>query len=541
MSTFMKVDLILKMLSLGLVSDVLRKEKNVFSYLIIMLLFVIIYTSEAFLFLFIVFYSWDFLYKSNVPTIIADGSKYPFFIYIAFMTFVSIKKYKFKKIKIVNFHKKIDGHKYLIIGLIILLGLGVLIVVKNNMYIDKFHETKKVVQIKIPYTYDKLQAKLISNKYKQLEKLENSKNFAAIYSIYYPPTYIIEQNIYYLPNKNDETGYPYFYDYYLDNITKYYRNEKIEKSSFVINNVGFIDKYAFVDRILTVCFDTNCNKVSTQEATVKWVKENNDWYTSQEVPLCIKKNPFNISSSIPNLTNFSIPEQNVQIITTAECDMFPINWITESGMSGESLSKEKTEKDIAITRKALKKYPKKLISSTFDKLYILNSLYSDNILRGGINNNKTIVIIDEGKDKNYSDSFIENSIHHEIAHLFVEKYEPSFDKNSGLVNINDWKNINPPNYKYANEQVENLDSTFKDATVDFSPDLNRIGFLTKYSTYDMREDFVIISSWLFMGSKEFWNIVDNNEKIYAKVKLAIKFHERVDPSFNEEYFRSIMK
>lgn len=531
--------MLLKLLSFGLITKKNNIEKSPASYITFLALFIIIYSIEAFLMLLALFYAWDIIYKSNVPLSIANNIKFPILFYIIYMTVISIKKFKLKKSQTQTNKRKSNYSKSFIILTSIFAGIILIIGLRNLSTNSKLSSKKKINRNEAQYTRDITQEKQIKESYAKLEELQNERNFEQIYSIFYPPSYVSRQNKYYSQYQNDKTGYPYFHDYYLDTISKYFKDEQIQKIHFDINQIRFIENKAFVNRVMTTCFDVACTKVSTQTASIKWIKNNENWYTSQEVPLCVKNQAFNVPASIPGLTNFSLKDSEIQIITTLECDMFPINWIIESQIDGSPLSEERINKDVELTKMALNKYPKLLISNNLARVYILNNLYTNKILRGGMNSNDIIAIIDEGIEKDYSKTFIENSIHHEIAHILVEKYEQSYNKDTTKLYLEEWDKINPPDFIYEADKYRNLDDVFKETTMDFSPELNKIGFLTKYSTYDMKEDFIITSSWLFMGSKDFWNIIDNNNKLYLKVKLAIEFYKRLDPSLNETYFRSL--
>ena len=67
-----------------------------------------------------------------------------------------------------------------------------------------------------------------------------------------------------------------------------------------------------------------------------------------------------------------------------------------------------------------------------------------------------------------------------------------------------------------------------------------LGFIEQHSQATLEDDFNAIAGELFMGDARFWELVALMPKIRAKVNIAITFYSKIDPSFSESYFRSLV-
>ena len=67
------------------------------------------------------------------------------------------------------------------------------------------------------------------------------------------------------------------------------------------------------------------------------------------------------------------------------------------------------------------------------------------------------------------------------------------------------------------------------------------GFLTQYSTASQEEDFNMLAEGLFSGEPGFWTLVDEHALLKAKVSVVLGFYSKLDPQFDEAFFKSLRR
>jgi hypothetical protein len=65
------------------------------------------------------------------------------------------------------------------------------------------------------------------------------------------------------------------------------------------------------------------------------------------------------------------------------------------------------------------------------------------------------------------------------------------------------------------------------------------GFVRRYATSDVDEDFACICEELWSGDPAFWQAVDRYEVLRRKVSMAIAFYHSLGRHFTEAFFRAI--
>lgn len=184
-----------------------------------------------------------------------------------------------------------------------------------------------------------------------------------------------------------------------------------------------------------------------------------------------------------------------------------------------------------IIELAKSKYPDKMLQNNLKSILVFKYISFHNVPYSGTTSDDCVLLTNDGIKNGYTDKYIEAVFHHELAHMLLKKYYSKFDSTL-------WSNINPKNFKYLSSGFDAV-KTHK-ASSKFDPNFLKKGFLDQYSQSDKDEDFCEIVQGLFTGGKEFWNIVDKYPKIKKKVNLAIDFYHKVDPSFNEKFFRNLI-
>lgn len=221
----------------------------------------------------------------------------------------------------------------------------------------------------------------------------------------------------------------------------------------------------------------------------------------------------------------------IPIFFEIDNETFPKSWETEKiSAKGISLDKIEIDRSFKVVIKALSKYPIEVLKENISKIYILKSLEFYGQEFGATNSQDVIYIANNGELLGYSDSYIEESFHHEFSSILLRNYPELFNEDN-------WERINK--ISYGNGGVQALKNS-KDSQ-SFDSFLALKGFLYEYAISDLENDFNSFAENLFNPSVEFYLFVDKYVCIHQKYKLIIEFYAKLNKSFTEEYFREIIK
>jgi len=210
-------------------------------------------------------------------------------------------------------------------------------------------------------------------------------------------------------------------------------------------------------------------------------------------------------------------------------ETFPDSWKTdEVNAKGVSLDTIEIERSMKIVKDALAKYPKDLIKSNLKKIYILKKIEFYGQEFGGTNSTDVVYIANGGEDLGYTNSYIEQTFHHEFSSILLRNY-------SNLLKREEWISINA--LPYGDGGVQALKES-KDSQ-DINPMLNSKGFISQYATSDLENDFNTFAENLFYPSDEFYNTVKNYPKIRQKLEFILEFYFALDNTLTKKYFEKL--
>lgn len=223
----------------------------------------------------------------------------------------------------------------------------------------------------------------------------------------------------------------------------------------------------------------------------------------------------------------------IVFIFNTESNMFPSSW-NHGKIKGKAVSLDTAEFDrtIKVLKTALRKYPAQLLEKTLEKIYVMNSLNFYGVNYGGTNTTEKLYLANSGIINGYTDEFIERTFHHEFSSILLEVYPNYFDKEK-------WKQVNRPDFAYGcvngYEAIESGNASEK-----FEDKYNRMGFLTQYATSTLENDLNTFSENIFKPKENFWVIVQNHEKLDAKLRLVVDFYSKIDSTFTFDYFLNML-
>ena len=215
--------------------------------------------------------------------------------------------------------------------------------------------------------------------------------------------------------------------------------------------------------------------------------------------------------------------------------IFPESWQGGSiNATGEQITLDESKRAEPIIARALKKYPKDLLSLTLKAVYLIKSMKFYNVGFGGTNSSDAVYVTDDGETNGYTDFYIEQTFHHEFSSVLFRDY-PS------LIDTVTWKQQNDPGFDYNDPEngvgaIKNNESSQGLDTI-----LAKKGMLTQYAMSSLENDINTLAQNLFRPEKNFWSIADNYPRVGKKVRLLIAFYGKLSSMFTEQYFRTFEK
>ncbi|MFN8575672.1 MAG: putative zinc-binding metallopeptidase [Candidatus Sericytochromatia bacterium] len=155
-------------------------------------------------------------------------------------------------------------------------------------------------------------------------------------------------------------------------------------------------------------------------------------------------------------------------------------------------------------------------------MHLVEKLYCFGVSYAGTNSRDAVYL-----DVGFND--IEKTFHHEVSSILLRNNSDKFDRY-------DWNKLSRgASTSSANAINHGLNST------KYNPELFSKGFLTDYSMSNAENDFNMYAENIFAGGKEFWDIVDSNPIVKEKTDIVINFYNKINPMFNEPYFRALAR
>ena len=215
------------------------------------------------------------------------------------------------------------------------------------------------------------------------------------------------------------------------------------------------------------------------------------------------------------------------LICEASPQIFPKDWLSAPDFTkADSLNPVDIEIVISIVKSVLAKYPLPLLKKSLQRIHIVQNFMMQKVEIGGCCDHATQAIYISFRNDNAE--FLKESMHHEIAHLLLQKSKFS---------LQEWLTFNPPTFQYGNGGIEAVKSG-KDGIADHEEYFAQ-GFRGQYAQSSPYEDAACIGAGLMSGDSLFWSAVDKYEILRKKVNYVLKKYERLDKTFTEKYFRSL--
>lgn len=171
-----------------------------------------------------------------------------------------------------------------------------------------------------------------------------------------------------------------------------------------------------------------------------------------------------------------------------------------------------------------------MLRSCLVKVCVFGSMKFYGLPYGGTNFLQTVYLSDDHLNPYFTDDYIEKVFHHELSSILYRKYSSHFDKTG-------WLAQNPPAFRYGSGGAQAIMKGT--ASMELDPELAEDGFLAEYSKASFEEDMNVFAQCLFTGGRDFWRLVDLNNRIAEKTRIIIRFYHSINTIFTESYFRSL--
>jgi len=181
----------------------------------------------------------------------------------------------------------------------------------------------------------------------------------------------------------------------------------------------------------------------------------------------------------------------------------------------EELCLRQTARTIDVIENFLKKYPAGFIQNELKNIVLTLSMYNVNSsgdIAGTYEETSKTIFLSNAGDDGLS---LEGVLHHEMGHLILDSNEMMFDTEK-------WISHNHPDFDYIHTGFGSVNSLFESNAYYLEK-----GFLNKYSTRFLGEDFAEFTKMYFTNYEKLIQITETYPRIKAKYEVFEEFIEKV--------------
>ncbi|MBL7731113.1 MAG: hypothetical protein JNM88_08045 [Chitinophagaceae bacterium] len=245
--------------------------------------------------------------------------------------------------------------------------------------------------------------------------------------------------------------------------------------------------------------------------------------------LLLATGTFTLSQATPADTTI----RGISIQFSYSLSVFPPSWqAAPVNAGGVQIDNNEVRRSLEITIRALNKYPQNALRYDLRTIYFLKSMKFFGVGYGGTNSTNAVYLTNNGVAMGFTELYMEQTFHHEYSSILYRNHPGWFDDKA-------WQANNPPGFIY-NDPENGVGAIRNNASSqDLDSGFCKKGFLTEYSQSSLENDLNTFAQNLFSPSEGFWKLVDKYPLINRKVKVLVKFYNRLDPAFTEAYFRKL--
>ena len=182
----------------------------------------------------------------------------------------------------------------------------------------------------------------------------------------------------------------------------------------------------------------------------------------------------------------------------------------------QPIGKGETDRLPKILSKSLGKYPNWVIKEYLEHIWFVEdlSMEKEDTIAGLASPQKKTIYVEVAENGiSWTDTSVEKTIHHELAHILDEEF--SFPEV-------DWRNCNPEGFVYGKKEDEPEKYLWEK------------GFVSNYARSDADEDFPELTGLIFSQPRKAKLLIDHFPIIQAKYRLWLKFFQQIDGDYFTE-------
>lgn len=181
-----------------------------------------------------------------------------------------------------------------------------------------------------------------------------------------------------------------------------------------------------------------------------------------------------------------------------------------------------------VLQKAFDKYPDNVIKHYLDSIYFSREINDGDLIYGGTYDPFRRIVYLVDNDINNSLQAI-YTFHHEFSSLLI---------NSRSFSVGSWTDHHPKDYKYLDEIYDTWDA-IREARIRVADNYcYERGFVTNYGLTSFSNDFSEYSAMIFTYPEKFKKIMKKYPRVRGKFLVWLKFYQKINPVFTEEYLFS---
>lgn len=218
-------------------------------------------------------------------------------------------------------------------------------------------------------------------------------------------------------------------------------------------------------------------------------------------------------------TSTELPEQinEIALHYYYESNFFPTSWLREPpSCIGRQFDFEEAPRVISDIEEFISAYDAIFLRQNLTDIYLLNELKCYGQSFGGTNSSSSVYLVVRTQGEGFTDQFLVSMLHSEFSSILMRNYP--FPEQ-------EWRLINQDSFVYSENAVQVVE---QDTIREQTEDLFEAGFLTRYATTSVENDFNMIVEWLFTQGTELCEIRSQYERINRKAELAIEFYATID-------------
>jgi hypothetical protein len=198
---------------------------------------------------------------------------------------------------------------------------------------------------------------------------------------------------------------------------------------------------------------------------------------------------------------------------------FPEEWLQDPiHCDGAQVDLSEAQRVIPLIEDFASAYDPRTLDINLTDIYLLSELRCYGKTYGGTNSLSALYIKVGSRERGFTDPFLLALLHMEFSSILMRNY---------TFPAEEWAAINEQDFVYAENAVEIVE---QEGLEDPAPEYLEQGFLNRYATTSLENDFNEFVSWLFVQPEELCRLRIEYEKIEQKSDLAMQFYASVDPT-----------